>query len=499
MMKRKTKMVIDLSPAPLYELSPYLFMQFAEPLGTADSSIDAAWDFQKKCWKPCVVEILKELAPSMIRWGGCFASYYHWREGVGPQRVPMHNLCWDGIYLNQVGTAELAELTQKINAELLLNVNFMSEGQPKWRGSANDRAGSAEEAAAWIRYCNDPDDKLRLSHGAKAPYNVRYWQIGNETGYMPPSFTEPGFTSQENAFHAAEFARTMRAADPGIRLIVWGDGPNQVWKERFRKGLNSDWTKDVCESVGELAELVAFHNHFGGDEEFAPLNGNGYRKDADLTWELLRKAAQDFNDRLEYMHRSVAPYGKKLAMTEGHMVHLCRDRTGLMASWAAGVMYGECFNALQRHGEVIEIATLADFMGNRWNSNAVMLPAPSWVPGAKPYLLPVGHIAKLYRHHIGKWAVAVQNGNSSLDAAASCTGKKFFCHLVNKERRTPQKIELSIGGKMVEKFKVWEISADPELEMMELCADALDVVERFIAERVYTLPGASVAVIEAEL
>ena len=52
---------------------------------------------------------------------------------------------------------------------------------------------------------------------------------------------------------------------------------------------------------------------------------------------------------------------------------------------------------------------------------------------------------------------------------------------------------------MVEKFKVWEISADPELEMMELCADALDVVERFIAERVYTLPGASVAVIEAEL
>ena len=114
-----------------------------------------------------------------------------------------------------------------------------------------------------------------------------------------------------------------------------------------------------------------------------------------------------------------------------------------MASWAAGVMYGECFNALQRHGDAVEIATLADFMGNRWNSNAVMLPAPSWVPGAKPYLLPVGHIAKLYRHHIGKQAVAVQNGTSSLDVAASRTGNKFFCHLVNKERSTPQKIELS--------------------------------------------------------
>ena len=134
-------MVIDLSPAGLYELSPSLFMQFAEPLGTADSSIDAAWDFQKNCWKTCVVEILKELSPPMIRWGGCFASYYHWREGVGPQRVPMHNICWDGIYLNQVGTAELAQLTRLLGAELLLNVNFMSEGQPKWRGSANDRVG----------------------------------------------------------------------------------------------------------------------------------------------------------------------------------------------------------------------------------------------------------------------------------------------------------------------------------------------------------------------
>ena len=494
-------MLINIDPKPLYELSPYLFMQFAEPLGTADSSIDAAWDFKNNCWQPEVVKALKELAPPMIRWGGCFASYYHWQEGVGPQRRPMHNICWDGIYLNQVGTAELAQLTADINAELLLNVNFMAEGQPKWFEPVpgDKRAGDAAEAAAWIRYCNDPDDKLRQSHGRKEPYNVRYWQIGNETGYMPPSFTEPGFTSQENARYALEFVRAMRQADPGIRIIVWGDGPNQVWKERFRNGELSDWTRDVCESVGDGAELVAFHNHFGGDEEFTALDGNGYRKDPALTWELLRKAACDFNDRLEYMHRSVKPYGKKIAMTEGHMVHVCRDRCGLMTGWAAGVMYAECFNALQRHGEVVEIATLADFMGNRWNSNALMLPAPAWIPGVKPYLLPVGHIAKLYRHHIGTHAVKASGVPSSLDVAASCTGKKLFCHLVNKESSTPQKIELAALSKEIKTFKVWEISAAPELEMMELCRDALDPVQKEITDGTYTLPGAAVAVIEAEL
>ena len=104
--------IIQINPKPLYRLSPYLFMQFAEPLGTTDTSIDAAWDFMAGRWQPRAMEIVKRLAPPMLRWGGCFASYYHWKEGVGPKRIPMHNLCWDGIYLNQVGTAELADLAK---------------------------------------------------------------------------------------------------------------------------------------------------------------------------------------------------------------------------------------------------------------------------------------------------------------------------------------------------------------------------------------------------
>ena len=163
-------MKISVNTESLYKLSPHLFMQFAEPLGIADSSIDAAWDFKKNCWQPEVVKILQELAPPMIRWGGCFASYYHWKEGVGPKRIPMHNICWDGIYLNQVGTAELAQLAKDTGAELLLNVNFLSEGQKKWMEPVpgDNRIGTAEEAAEWIRYCNDPDDKLRLSQDRKS-------------------------------------------------------------------------------------------------------------------------------------------------------------------------------------------------------------------------------------------------------------------------------------------------------------------------------------------
>ena len=35
---------IVIDPTPRYELSPYLYMQFMEPLGATDSSVEASWD-----------------------------------------------------------------------------------------------------------------------------------------------------------------------------------------------------------------------------------------------------------------------------------------------------------------------------------------------------------------------------------------------------------------------------------------------------------------------
>ena len=37
-----------------HRISPYLYMQFMEPLGVADASVDAAWDFLEHKWFPIV-------------------------------------------------------------------------------------------------------------------------------------------------------------------------------------------------------------------------------------------------------------------------------------------------------------------------------------------------------------------------------------------------------------------------------------------------------------
>src|SRR2546423_8721982 len=97
---------------PLFELSPYLYMQFMEPLGATDGSVEAAWDHLRDEWREDVVEITRQLAPPMMRWGGIFSDFYRWREGVGPRdaRPSMVNLLWGGIESNQGGTRRIGRL-----------------------------------------------------------------------------------------------------------------------------------------------------------------------------------------------------------------------------------------------------------------------------------------------------------------------------------------------------------------------------------------------------
>src|SRR5437588_820342 len=116
--------VID--PKPLFDLSPYLYMQFMEPLGVTDSSVEAAWDYGRDDWRKDFVETTKDLAPGMMRFGGLFSRYYKWHEGVGPvdRRPWMRNYVWGGKESNRVGTAEFVDFCHRTGAEPMYCVNF---------------------------------------------------------------------------------------------------------------------------------------------------------------------------------------------------------------------------------------------------------------------------------------------------------------------------------------------------------------------------------------
>ena len=58
---RGNTVVID--PKPLFEISPLLYMQFMEPLGVTDGSVEAAWDYDVDNWRADFVSTVKDLAP----------------------------------------------------------------------------------------------------------------------------------------------------------------------------------------------------------------------------------------------------------------------------------------------------------------------------------------------------------------------------------------------------------------------------------------------------
>ena len=87
--------------------------------------------------------------------------------------------------------------------------------------------------------------------------------------------------------------------------------------------------------------------------------------------------------------------------------------------WATGVAYARILNNHQRHGDLLKIATAADFCGTRWQNNAVIIPVPKGQ--GRAYLQPVARVMKLYRHHIGSDAISVKRTSDGLDIAASRT------------------------------------------------------------------------------
>jgi alpha-L-arabinofuranosidase len=103
---------------PLFDISPLLYMQFMEPLGASDSSVEASGDYDRDDWREDFVAIARESpstiggsGPGSIRFGGLFSRYYPWREGVGPvaKRPRMRNYVWGGKETNRVGTHEFAD------------------------------------------------------------------------------------------------------------------------------------------------------------------------------------------------------------------------------------------------------------------------------------------------------------------------------------------------------------------------------------------------------
>jgi alpha-N-arabinofuranosidase len=181
------------------------------------------------------LELLKELNAPVYRWpGGNFVSGYDWRDGLGDRdrRPTRANPAWTGIETNDMGMHEFIALCKLINTEPMIAVNT--------------GFGDAYSAAAEVEYANGATDtpmgKWRAQNGAKKPFAVKWWCVGNEMfgnwqiGYMRLEH----YVLKHNWVE-----EKMRQVDPTIKTVASGEaGP---------------WSEGMLKNCADHMDLISEH------------------------------------------------------------------------------------------------------------------------------------------------------------------------------------------------------------------------------------------------
>lgn len=184
-----------------------------------------------------VAEAIRALHPPVIRWpGGCFASAYHWRDGVGRARTPVFDKAWRVEEPNSFGTDEFLRFCALVGAEPYI--------------CTNAGTGSAEEMSSWVEYCNLDGEgsraRMRTANGFAEPHRVRYWSIGNENY---GSWEIGAKSAAEWGRFVREAAKAMRSVDPSIELFA-ASTPD------------IEWNLALLREAGEYLNWISVHAYW---------------------------------------------------------------------------------------------------------------------------------------------------------------------------------------------------------------------------------------------
>ncbi len=342
-----------------------------------------------------VIELLKEISVPIMRWpGGNFAGSYRWKDGLLPvgRRAPLPGagiLPYTGGYDDhEIGTDEFVALCREIGAEPWITINMGREG--------------ADQAAAWVEYCNGSRETkwgaLRAECGHPEPYGVRYWSLGNEMGY---GHMRGPNAPEEYGRAAAACSEAMRRVDPSIVLVASGTW----WRE--------EWFAEVLAKYGSCFDHLAYHEYTALIKDCAgPAASAEFRRIAAAPGRCTLDALKKLRARAD----ACTPGGKSVGISfdEWNVWHTWFRRPGV----AEGIHAAAMLNMFCREAHRIGMTMGAYF--EPVNEGAIRVE-----PDAA-HLTPAGRVFSLFRCHHGNQALETDppSAGADLDVAASLNEKR---------------------------------------------------------------------------
>jgi len=370
------------------------------------------------------LEVLKELNAPLYRWpGGNFVSGYDWRDGIGERdrRPPRKNPAWTGVEHNDFGFNEFIQFCQLVDAEPLVTVNT--------------GFGDAYSAAAQLEYANGSTDTLmgalRARNGAREPFNVRFWCIGNEMyGRWQLGHMSLGHYVQKHNWVVDK----MREVDPDIVPIASGNA--------------GEWSEGLLKDCSDHIDLIA--EHFYCQEKPDLIEHTSQIADR-------IKQKVEFHQQLREKLDTLKGKDIRIAMTEWNHWY-GRHAFGELGTRyflkdALGVAKG--LHEYFRHSNMIFMANYAQTV------NVIGCIKASKTAAA---FETTGLALKLYRNHFGNVPVAVTGDASPLDVSVAWA-RNHRALTIGVVNPTEQKRELTMdlrGTRLRRSGKLWRIAhTDP--------------------------------------
>jgi alpha-L-arabinofuranosidase len=412
-------------------------------------------------FRPDLLQAIADLRPPVIRWpGGCYASAYRWKDGIGPQHrrgaYPIE--IWDDREVNSFGTDEFIAMCRKVGAEPLIVVNI---GTPQWRQTGEEEE-YIQDALDWIEYCNGPADskwgKVRAANGHPEPYGVKYWEIDNETW---------GMGAASYADSVCKIAPRMKQADATIKLAACGSAGYGL------DGNGLPWNRAIIDRCAALIDYLSIH-HYENPDSYAE-GPSRYEEFFRKTGDLIRLSK---NPNL------------KIDVSEWN---------AQSTDWRTGLYAGGLLNAFERCGDVLEIGGPALFLrhvsATAWDNAFVNFDHRTWFP-APNYV-----VMKLWREHHVPSRIELNGDPDPLNVVA---GKAADGTVVVKAVNPSQQsvsVELSlpagfaVGGTELTLVAPGELRARNTLENPAAVTPTEGHVDASGQTLRYTLPAWSAAVL----
>jgi alpha-N-arabinofuranosidase len=189
-----------------------------------------------------VAQLVRDLKIPCVRYpGGNFVSAYNWEDGVGPrdQRPTRLDLAWHTSDSNAVGVHEFYDWCETVGTKAMLAINLGSRG--------------LDEARNFVEYVNGPTGSywgdLRRKNGRADPFDVKLWCLGNE---MDGPWQVGHKTADEYGRLASETAKTLRAFDKSLELVVCGSSNADM-------ATYPEWERVVLEHTYDSVDHISLH------------------------------------------------------------------------------------------------------------------------------------------------------------------------------------------------------------------------------------------------